>query len=210
MVVKRSRKTGKENAGFDINPEYDGAPNKDVWLRGPKVHLRLLEEFDLPLLVKWRNDPRNWQQFFNRFPLSQINQRSWFQSLLDNPARKFFMVCLAKGKAVGTFSFDQIDPINLSLEVGNVLIGEHTHKGLASEALELLVNFAFVQLNMHRLYLEVWAGNLPAIGLYRKFGFELEGVARQARYSDGKFRDIAHMGLLKEDWMALRMSGKRR
>lgn len=206
-----SRSTAKPKLG---NPkgtgenEYTGEPRQDVWLQGKKVYLRLLEEIDLPLLVKWRNDPKNWQQFFNRWPLSQISQKSWFQSLLDNPARKFFMVCLADGRAVGTFSFDHIDTINLSLEVGNVMIGEHTHKGLASDALLLLVNFAFAQLNMHRLYLEVWAGNLSAIGLYRKFGFQLEGVARQARYSDGHYRDIANMGLLRSDWLALQKEGK--
>lgn len=188
--------------------DYTGEPRPDVWLRGKKVFLRLLEEEDLPLLVQWRNDPKNWQQFFNRWPLSQINQRSWFQSLLDDPARKFFMVCLPEGKAVGTFSFDHIDPINLSLEVGNVLIGGRTHKGLASDALLLLVSFAFSQLNMHRLYLEVWAGNQAAIGLYQKFGFQIEGLARQARFSDGHYRDIAHMGLLRSDWLALRAEGK--
>ena len=191
-----------------IVDEFQGEPRANVWLKGKKVYLRMIEESDLTLLVKWRNDPRNWQQFFNRWPLSQINQRTWFQSLLDNPSRKFFMVCLSDDRAVGTFSFDQIDTINLSLEIGNVMIGEHTHKGLASDALLLLINFAFAQLNMHRLYLEVWAGNTTAIGLYKKFGFELEGVARQSRFSDGHYRDIAHMGLLREDWLKLVKSNR--
>lgn len=208
MASRQTVKSRKANPGNPEQYDYTGEPRQDVWLKGKKVNLRLLEESDLPMLVKWRNDPKNWQQFFNRWPLSQASQKSWFQSLLDNPARKFFMVCLADGRAVGTFSFDQIDTINLSLEVGNVLIGEHTHKGLASDALLLLISFAFAQLNMHRLYLEVWAGNVSAIGLYKKFGFHLEGVARQARFSDGHYRDIAHMGLLRSDWLALRNEGK--
>jgi UDP-4-amino-4,6-dideoxy-N-acetyl-beta-L-altrosamine N-acetyltransferase len=205
MAVRKAAKAAEPR-----EDEYTGDPRPDVWLRGRKVFLRMLEEIDLPLLVKWRNDPKNWQQFFNRWPLSQINQRAWFQSLMDDPSRKFFMVCLPEGRAVGTFSFDHIDPINLSLEVGNVMIGESTHKGLASDALLLLVSFAFAQLNMHRLYLEVWARNKAANGLYQKFGFQIEGVARQARFSDGHYRDIANMGLLRSDWLALRAEGKPR
>ncbi len=65
------------------------------------------------------------------------------------------------------------------------------------------MRFAFEQLGLNRVELEVYAFNPRAVRTYEKAGFRRDGVRRQALYRDGKFHDIYLMGILREDWDAL-------
>lgn len=172
-------------------------------LDGTHVRLRLVEESDLDQIVTWRNAPRAWANFFNRYPLSVGGQRKWFAALMDDQSRKFFIICLMQGgEAIGTIGLDHIDFVNQRAEVGNVLVGDDraVGHGHAKEAVSLLVAFAFDQLNMNRLYLNVLTDNDRAIGLYSRCGFREEGIQRQAVFARGRFRDVLTMSLLREDF----------
>ena len=111
-------------------------------LIGDRVTLRLVEEEDLVLLVRWRNTPRIWDSFFNKFPISMGAQRDWYVQLRQSTTCKLFMICSAPACVpVGTIGLDHIDFVNRSVELGGVLIGEDADisKGYAKEALRLLL-----------------------------------------------------------------------
>jgi RimJ/RimL family protein N-acetyltransferase len=76
-------------------------------------------------------------------------------------------------------------------------------KGYGSEALKLLLQFAFLELNLHRIGLDVISYNEPAIRSYIRSGFSEEGRVREAIYREGKRYDRIYMGLLKQEWLAL-------
>lgn len=73
-------------------------------------------------------------------------------------------------------------------------------KGFGSEALRLGLNFAFEELNLHRLSIVVGDDNPGAIRFFKKFGFIEEVRRRQAIHRDGQFFDVIHLGLLHDEW----------
>ena len=86
-----------------------------------------------------------------------------------------------------------------SVRLGIGEVGER-RKGYGSEALNLLLHFAFEELNLFRLSALVPADNRPALGLFKKFGFIEEVVQRQALNRDGKFWDLLELGILSKEW----------
>lgn len=63
-------------------------------------------------------------------------------------------------------------------------------------------DFVFNVLCSHRLELEVYSYNAPALKCYEKVGFVREGVSRQALWNDGAWHDVVQMGMLEEEWRA--------
>jgi RimJ/RimL family protein N-acetyltransferase len=64
----------------------------------------------------------------------------------------------------------------------------------------LALNFAFEELNMHRVQLTVFQYNERAVALYEKLGFQKEGVYREFLHRDGKRYDMYLYGLLRSEW----------
>jgi len=85
-----------------------------------------------------------------------------------------------------------------------IFIGEPDDwgKGYGTEAMSILVRFGFMELNLHRITLNVFAYNERGIKSYEKIGFVHEGTSRQALYRDGVYHDIHTMGILRREWMA--------
>lgn len=63
-----------------------------------------------------------------------------------------------------------------------------------------LLRFVFLELNLHRVELEVYDFNPRAMRCYEKAGFRLEGTRRQVLYRDGRYHDIHQMGILQEEF----------
>jgi len=73
------------------------------------------------------------------------------------------------------------------------------NKGYGTEAIQLLQEFVFLQLNLNRLQFEVHDFNQMAIKCYQKCGFKEEGRIRQKHFGNGKYSDIIIMGILREE-----------
>ncbi len=88
--------------------------------------------------------------------------------------------------------------------IGNIRLGigapEDRRKGYGREALGLLLNYAFSELNLHRLTAVIPEYNLPALALFRSFGFIEEVRRRQALERDCRFWDLMNYGLFAGDW----------
>jgi len=74
-------------------------------------------------------------------------------------------------------------------------------KGYGREAIHLILKYAFYELNLHRVGLDVISYNKVAIELYKKMGFQIEGCMREAVQRDGKYFDRIIMGILRDEWM---------
>jgi RimJ/RimL family protein N-acetyltransferase len=91
-----------------------------------------------------------------------------------------------------------------------LFVAELRGRGLGREVTRLVVDWAFDVLEVHRIQLEVFAGNQRAINCYRSCGFRREGVRREAQlYPDG-FKDFILMGLLRSDHASPMMRARRR
>jgi RimJ/RimL family protein N-acetyltransferase len=81
-------------------------------------------------------------------------------------------------------------------------IGEASErrKGLGTEVLQMLLRYAFDELNLYRLTAQVPEYNQAALRLAEKAGFVEEVRRREAQQREGRYWDLLHLGLLKEEW----------
>jgi RimJ/RimL family protein N-acetyltransferase len=114
-----------------------------------------------------------------------------------------FVVTL-DGEPVGRCTLFHEDKLARNAEVGIALLPEARGRGIGTEALARLVEFAFVRRNLHRLHLCVIASNAAGIASYRKVGFVEEGRHREHCWVRGSYEDEVRMGLLRAEWSAAR------
>ncbi|SFS31161.1 GNAT family N-acetyltransferase [Marininema halotolerans] len=100
--------------------------------------------------------------------------------------------------------FAALHSIEWNNRAGRLAIGigekEDRNKGYGTEALQLLLQYAFYELNLHRVGLDVIGNNHSAIRCYEKVGFVVEGVIREGVLRDNQRVDRIYMGLLREEW----------
>ncbi|MCI0709573.1 MAG: GNAT family N-acetyltransferase [Chloroflexi bacterium] len=76
----------------------------------------------------------------------------------------------------------------------------YREKGYGTEAMRLMLDYGFNELNLNRVELTVSSFNPRAIHVYKKVGFKEEGILRQCDYNDGQYYDVLVMSLLREEW----------
>lgn len=176
-------------------------------IRGKRVWLRPSEPTDIDLFVRWLNDAETASFLSIRSPLSHAGEERWFERMLESHGKDsyFFVMCrLEDDLPIGTIGLMQIDYRNGNAGVG-ISIGEKAlwGQGLGTDAMNALLDFAFGQLRMERIWLEVNDDNPRGRRSYEKSGYVLEGTQRRAHYADGEFHDLLLMGILRADWAAL-------
>jgi len=177
-------------------------------LIGKRIRLRAAEKTDIDTFCRWINDPEVTENLMQVFPMSRVEEEHWYEHMLQQPPSTHVMVIEvregtqpADWRAIGNCSFVSIDWRNRSAEVG-IMIGEKTlwDHGFGTETMHLLIKHGFNTLNLHRIWLQVYAKNQRGIRAYEKAGFVHEGVFRQAHYQHGRYYDIHLMSILKEEW----------
>lgn len=172
-----------------------------------KVIIRPLTIEDSVKVVKWRNDPLILEQMFNDNGPTMDQHISWFKNYENDDTRQEFIICVVDDgieTPVGTIGLSAIDMKNKKAEYG-ILIGDNTFrgKGIAYEASRLILDYAFKELNLNKVYLRVMVSNKRAKYLYDKLGFLEEGVLQAEYCKNNRFVDIYYMGILKDEWNKL-------
>ena len=114
---------------------------------------------------------------------------------------EFRLRTLADDTLIG---FAALHTIEWNNQAGMLAIGigdpAYRGKGYGSDALRLLLRYAFGELNLYRVGLDVIASNEPAIRAYERVGFQREGAWRAAVLRDGRRWDRIQMGILRDEW----------
>ena len=172
---------------------------------GERVRLRHIERDDLSQFVAWLNDPEVTRGLSLHFPLSTDEEESWYGQVLQSPNEERPLCIDAKHnegwKLIGNSGLFSVDWRNRNAEFG-IFIGDRSYwnKGYGTEVVKLILQHGFSTLNLHRIYLTVFADNLPAIRVYEKIGFVHEGRHRQAEFHDGQYHDKLFMSMLRAEW----------
>ena len=168
-------------------------------IRFEKINLREIKYSDLPKMMEWRNKDEIRKWFFDETFLTMEKQKHWYENYLKNDSDLMFIIETKEGIPIGTIGLQNIDKKNRKAEFGRMMIGEESYlgKGLASAATKALLNFAFDELNMNKIYLFVRADNLRVIRLYERCNFIHEGVLREYIFSHGEFIDVAVMSIFR-------------
>ncbi len=176
-------------------------------LEGTLVRLRAMEPEDLEAAHKWVNDREVtlWLTSL-RYPVSRKTEKQWID---DGPVNSFDGVRLAietkDGKHIGGINLHRVNPEDRKAGLG-IMIGEKDHwsNGYGTDAMKTLLAFAFDEMNLHRVWLHVFADNERAIACYQKCGFREEGRLRQEVYQDGRYYDVVLMGVLEAEFADVR------
>ncbi len=122
---------------------------------------------------------------------------------IQNQAHFFSIIDLENEQVIGRVLLFSFDPVNRTAMVG-ILIGEKEFRGrgYGSEALVLMLDYAFNLLNLHNVMLGVFAFNERAVQTYRKLGFNEIGRRREGRMLAGKAHDVILMDMLEDEFRA--------
>lgn len=165
-------------------------------IAGERVHLREIEEEDLEIIVRWRNDPEIVKWLFSYLPLCMAKQRRWYQSYVEDNTRQIFVIEVEK-KPVGTIGLSCIDYRNQNGELGILIDKEWQEKGIGKESLSLLIEFAWNEMNLRKIKVKVFKENEAAINLYKSCGFTEEGILKKEIYKNGEFKDVMIMAVMR-------------
>ena len=134
---------------------------------------------------------------------------SFFLKAVNEEDRYFFLIISPDGQIIGESVINEID---WDLRCANFRIcifrSMERGRGIGTWATEVTRDFAFEQLKLHRLELDVYSFNSRAEKAYLKAGFKEEGILRDAILDGDKFADDILMAMLEDDWR--RIKGRKR
>lgn len=137
-------------------------------------------------------------------PVSDFEHQHWYERMMTDPTQRTFLIgmgCGTDAAPVGVIGLRGLLWRYRSAEFWIYLGDPQAEgKGIAREASTLLLRFAFQNLGLHRVFLQVDSSNARAIHLYEALGFQREGVLRQAAFVEGKFVDRFAYGILADDF----------
>lgn len=123
----------------------------------------------------------------------------WRKRLASDNEREIKLVALHQGLVIGSIGLEQFSRIRRSHagSFGMGVLPGWQSKGVGSKLLATALDIADNWMNLQRVELSVYADNEAAIGLYRKFGFETEGLFRDYAVRDGRLVDTLSMARLR-------------
>ncbi|WP_416739682.1 GNAT family N-acetyltransferase [Pseudomonas sp. NFX71] len=123
----------------------------------------------------------------------------WRKRLASDNEREIKLVALHQGLVIGSIGLEQFSRIRRSHagSFGMGVLPGWQSKGVGSKLLATALDIADNWMNLQRVELAVYADNEAAIGLYRKFGFETEGLFRDYAVRDGRLVDTLSMARLR-------------
>lgn len=173
-------------------------------LHSSRLVLRALEPADInATYLGWLNDKEVSRYLETRYlPQTLEALQSYWEAHRDDPSSPWFAICLAAdGRHIGNIKLGPIHWLHRRADL-SLFIGERAFwgKGYASEAIALVRDWSFYELDLQKLNAGIYAGNLGSRRAFEKCGFELEGTLRQEVVSSGQRLDIWRLGLPCTHW----------
>lgn len=170
-------------------------------LNGKKNNLRALEPEDLEFLYQIENDESFWEASDTQKPFSKYILKQYLESahldIYETKQLRFIIEETTTKKQVGMIDLFDFNPQHKRAGVGILVHPNFQKKGVASEALSLLIKYSFSHLQVHQLYANIASNNIQSIQLFKKHNFTKVGTKKDWVLSKGKFKDEILFQLLK-------------
>jgi len=169
---------------------------------GKKILLRALEPTDIDTILLWENDQRLWHLSntlapFSRFTIEQYIQYAK-EDLYTAKQLRLMIDDSSTGETVGCIDLFEFDPSNKRAGVGILIDESHREKGFASEALSMIIQYAFDQIQLHQLFCNIGKDNKASIQLFKQNGFVQIGVKKEWNLIHGEWEDEILFQLIKK------------
>ncbi|WP_189610172.1 UDP-4-amino-4,6-dideoxy-N-acetyl-beta-L-altrosamine N-acetyltransferase [Saccharospirillum salsuginis] len=157
-----------------------------------------MEERDLEEVLSWRNHPDVRRYMYFQDEITLENHRKWFSSTKQDANRHLLI-----------FETDLVPMgfANLAVQKQHGLVADWgfyvapgTEKGTGTYLGKCVLEFAFCDLELHKVCGEILTFNSKSIRFHKKLGFVHEGTLRQHHFDGVEYQDIECMGLLRHEW----------
>ncbi|WJQ80403.1 GNAT family N-acetyltransferase [Brevibacillus brevis] len=175
---------------------------------GESIYVRLVQESDAQSLLALELRNRDFFQNFTGkreeafYTLEGQIDRIKSAMALKEEDRGYAFVIAKKGQdeIIGEVILSEVVRVNLqSCWIGYFLDKEHNGKGYMTEAVKLVVDYAFDTLGLHRLEAGVMPHNIGSIKVLLKAGFHKEGIAKKNVKINGRWEDHQTLAIVKEE-----------
>lgn len=173
--------------------------------RGKKIYLDAVGREDLPLLMKWRNNTE-FRKFFREYrELNMDMQEKWYESkvLNDSSTEMFAIRFTDNDELIGCCGLCYINWVHRNADL-SLYIGWNNEYidscGYAEEACRLIFDYGFKELNLVKIWTEIYSFDQKKHELYSKLGFHKDGELRKQYYYDGKWWNSNLLSLLADEW----------
>ena len=176
---------------------------------GKRVYLSPRSVDDAEMFTEWLNDYET-VKYLNKYPfVISLEAERELLAKVDSNSYKFAIVDMENDELIGSIGLGSIHYANSTAELG-IFIGnkDYLSKGYGSEAIMLLLNYAFNYLNINNIMLKVYSFNKRAQKAYEKCGFKKFGVWKNSHYANGKYSDIIFMNVTRDDFNVKRKEAK--
>jgi [ribosomal protein S5]-alanine N-acetyltransferase len=173
------------------------------FLEGKRIYLREVRLTDVnENYYRWMNDKEVTRYLESRFYPNSMEKLAEYVTTKLGDRNNIFLAIVQKDgdRHIGNIKLGPIDWIHRVGDLG-LIIGEKDcwGKGYASEAISLVVEYAFGQLNLRKVTAGCYALNQGSIKAFQKAGFVIEGVRRQHYYCGGSYDDGILLGILRSE-----------
>lgn len=172
-----------------------------ITLKGENIYLRALEPNDLEFVYAMENDQSIWEVSNTQTPYSRFLVKQYLENAQqDIYEAKQLRLAICQDQdfpAIGLIDLFDFDPKNNRAGVGIVIQGnDNRNQKIGSEALQLLIHYAFHHLNLHQLYANIGTENVASNALFTKFDFEIIGIKKDWILVNGNYKDEAIFQLI--------------
>lgn len=175
-------------------------------LEGANIALRALQESDIEgNWFDWFNDPDVTKYLATgAFPNTREKQRLFYQENVVNSDNQAILAIVDKktGKHIGIASIRNINWVHRTGDIA-IIIGEKEFwmGNNALEAYYLTIKYAFLNLNLNRLFTATMAPNEVSLKYCERVGFKNIGVGREVYFKNGTYIDCVYADILKREWL---------
>ncbi len=159
------------------------------YFKNKSIALVALDTKYTNIVFEWTNNEQLNESSGSRFPTSFEQHKKWLERTISNPTKKKLII-LSDNKPVGMVSIFNIDQKNKNAEVGVYISPKYMGKSFASLSLKMVLEFAFKELNLIKIYANIHQDNIPSVKLFEKLGFEHEFTNKKIIFKKGTYIDI--------------------
>ena len=161
--------------------------------------LRKLEKKDAPLMYEWMT-AKDVNNYF-RFDPSKVSIKSCeeFINTSFTDENKTYAIDI-DGEYAGSISLKEINQKDKNAEFAISIREKYRGKGYGKKAIKMLLDIAFNELELNKVYLNVLSTNKRAIELYKSVGFKYEGQLKKHILVKGKYKNLKLFGIWRDSY----------
>ncbi|MEP0827818.1 MAG: GNAT family N-acetyltransferase [bacterium] len=173
-------------------------------LEGNNIYLRPVRPSDAESIYRYARHREISRYTYVPYPYRLEDSYAFLKSLRrwrkKGTSEVFGIIDKSSHRLLGLIGMHRIDRVNRRVEIGYWLGKEHWGKGFTSDAVRLVVRYAFKDMKLQKVVARVWHPNIASAKLLQKCGFKLEGRLRRQTFRNNRWYDELMFGILKQEF----------